>query len=303
MKIGVVFQKLTAEAKIAEATKNSVVEAMCRLGLDFCELPFTQDFARELVKHKVDVVFNAMHGKYGEDGYIQTILNALQVPYTHSGVVASQIGMNKILTNIYAKHCNIPTIERFTILKEDIVGGNYTITKKSVIKPACGGSSVATFILNEGEKLSDVQRMEVKNYEDGDLFIVEEWFAGREVYVGVLNNEVVGACKVLPSEEFYSYHAKYHSKDTIYEVPAKISQSICDSIASDSMKLHNVIGAKCISRMDFIIGDDGFYKMLEINTHPGLMEASLMPKICKLKGIEYEDIIQILLNSAEFEKI
>jgi len=129
-KVGVIFQENTAEAKIAQETKNGIVNAMKNLGLNFVELPFTQNFVDDIKFHKIDLIFNAMHGKYGEDGYIQTILNALQIPYTHSGVEASQIGMNKVLTNLYARSLSIPINESVGIHKNDILSSNYSISKK-----------------------------------------------------------------------------------------------------------------------------------------------------------------------------
>ncbi len=302
MKIGVVYQQSTAEAKVAQATKTGVTHAMQKLGLNFCEIPFTQNFVNDINHEKVDIIFNAMHGKYGEDGYIQTILNAMEIPYTHSGMLASQIGMNKILTNTYAKACGIPTMQSCAILKQSILNDDYEITQKSVIKPVNGGSSVATFILNAGEKLSDAQKSEVQNYEDGNLFMIEEFFTGQEVCIGILGNKVMGSCKILPKEEFYSYNAKYHSKETVYEAPANISPKLYQNLSQHSINLHNAIGAKCISRVDFIINDDS-YRMLEINTHPGMTATSLLPKICKYNNIEYEDIVQILINHAEFERV
>ena len=140
MKVGVVFSQSTAEAKVAQTTKAGITSAMQRLGLNFVEIPFTQNFVSDVKATKVDVIFNAMHGKFGEDGYIQTVLNAMQIPYTHSGAYASQIGMNKIITNIYAKACGIPTMESYTILKDNLLNGQYEIIKKSVIKPVNGGS-------------------------------------------------------------------------------------------------------------------------------------------------------------------
>lgn len=302
MKIGVVFSQSTAEAKVAQATKNGITFAMQRLGLNFCEIPFTQNFVDDVKLTKVDLIFNAMHGKFGEDGYIQTVLNALQVPYTHSGVCASQIGMNKILTNLYAKACGIPTMKSYTILKESLLNGDYEITKKSVIKPVNGGSSVATFILNEGEILSSAQKQEVINYTDGNLFMIEEYFQGEEVCIGILENKAVGSCKIKPAEEFYSYNAKYHSKETIYETPAGISPQIHNKLMNDALSLHNSIGAKAISRVDFIVNNNE-YKLLEINTHPGMTATSLIPKICKNADIEYDNIVQKLINQAEFERI
>lgn len=302
LKIGIVFQENTAEAKVAQATKNGIVQAMKNLGLDFVEIPFTRNFVDDTKTHKIDLIFNAMHGKYGEDGYIQTILNSLKIPYTHSGVEASQIAMNKILTNLYAKSCNIPVNESVVIHKNDILSSNYSISKKSVIKPITGGSSVATFILEQDQVLSDPQLEEVKNFTDSNFFMIEEFFAGNEIAVGILNEKVIGTCKIVPAEEFYSYNAKYSSKATIYEAPAQISETMREKLHSDALKLYNAIGACAISRVDFICTETD-YRLLEINTHPGMTATSLIPKIGAYNGISYEQIVENLIQNAKFEVI
>jgi len=302
LKIGIVFQESTAEAKVAQATKNGIVDAMKNLNLNFVEIPFTQNFVDNIKAHKIDLIFNAMHGKYGEDGYIQTILNSLKIPYTHSGVMASQIGMNKVLTNLYAKACQIPVNESLIIHKSDILATNYSISKKSVIKPVAGGSSVATFILEHGQVLSESQLEEVNNFTDSNFFMIEEFFAGNEIAVGILNDKVIGTCKIVPAEEFYSYNAKYNSKATIYETPAQISETLRANLHNDALKIYNAIGASAISRIDFICNEDD-YRLLEINTHPGMTATSLVPKIGACVGISYEEIVENLIQNAKFEVI
>ena len=302
LKIGIAFQEHTAEAKVAQATKNGIVEAMKNLCLSFVEIPFTQNFVDDISAHKIDIIFNAMHGKYGEDGYIQTILNSLKIPYTHSGVNASQIGMNKILTNIYAKSCQIPVNNNAVIHKNDLISSNYLIERKSVIKPVAGGSSVATFILEKNQFLSDAQLDEVTHFTDSNFFMIEEFFAGNEIAVGILNDKVIGTCKILPAEAFYSYNAKYDSKATIYETPAQISETLREKLHTDALKIYNAIGASAISRIDFICNEDD-YRLLEINTHPGMTASSLIPKIGACNGISYEEIVENLIRSAKFEVI
>ncbi len=302
LKVGIVFQENTAEAKIAQATKNGIVQAVQELGLNFCEIPFTHNFVEDIKTQNVEIIFNAMHGKYGEDGYIQTILNALKIPYTHSGVMASQIGMNKVLTNTYAKACGIATNENQSILKEEILAGNYEISTKSVIKPVCGGSSVATFVLEKGEKLTQSQLQEVQDFHDGNLFTIEHFFSGKEIAVGILNDQVIGTCKIIPAEEFYSYNAKYNSKATIYEAPAEISETMREKLHTDALKIYKAIGASSIARVDFIATENE-YRFLEINTHPGMTATSLIPKIGACVGISYAKIVETLLQNARFEEI
>lgn len=302
LNIAVPYQINTAEVEVSRESVDSVVIALQELGHNPIEIPFTRNIINDLTKINPDVVFNIMHGKYGEDGFLPTILNVMKIPYTFSGVMASQIGMNKILTNEYAKANNIPYIQSNAIMKSDLMEGKYSIAKKSIIKPYNGGSSVATFVLEPGQKLLKNQLEEIENFTDGNLFIIQEFVTGREVFIGILNNVAIGSAEVLPSEEFYSYNAKYKSGATQYFTPAKVNDSLHKKLMQSAEILHNTIGASCISRVDFICTENEFY-LMEINTHPGFTSKSLFPKICKNIGISYNEIIQTLIENAKFEKI
>lgn len=302
MKIGVVYQHGTAEAEISKKTMESVCRIIEKLGYVCIKIPFTQSFLHDVQSSKADIIFNAMHGKFGEDGYMQTILNQMQIPYTHSGVYTCSVGMNKISTISYARACGIPTMQNFTILKSDILSGKYDVQKKSFLKPVSGGSSVATFPLEVGRDLDKKQLQEIENYTESNLFMIEEYFAGKEVSIGIFDGKVVGSSEVTHKDDFYSYEAKYLSTNTSYNVPARINDSLNQKLSADALKLFETIGANCISRLDFICNEND-YRLLEINTNPGLTERSLIPKICENVGISYEDIIQTLLKTAKFEKI
>lgn len=299
-KIGIVYSVNTAEAQVSQRSMKCVVSAMESMGLKFCTIPFTQNFIMDLTLSKIDIVFNCIHGKYGEDGYMTTILNAMQIPYTHSGVVASQIGINKLLTNIHANALGIPVMHNEPISKQNLISGNYNVTKKSFIKPIDGGSSVATFLVDVGQKLTSSQISEVENFHDGNLFMIEEYFQGIETGIVILNDKSIGSFQVIPSEGFYSFNAKYQSDETQYLVPAEISTKMESILFKNAESLHNGIGCSCISRVDFLI-NSGDYRLLEINTHPGFTDSSLVPKVCQYKGMNYETIIQDLLDSAKFE--
>ncbi len=300
MKVGIVYQNNTAEADISKKTAEGIFHAVKNLGFQPHLIIFGEHFVQE-AQH-TDVIFIAMHGKYGEDGYIQTVLNAIQKPYTHSGVNASQIGMNKMITNLYAQSCDIPVLVNQAITKQNLLEDKYQITHKSVIKPVNGGSSVATFILEEGGRLTPRQKEEILHYTDGNLFMIEDFFKGTEVCVGILNNKVIGTCSISPQEEFYSYNAKYLSNQTTYHMPANITPSLAQKLQSDAINLHHAVGAHNISRVDFICNKNT-YRLLEINTNPGMTATSLMPKICSQCNITYQDIIQTLLQTAKYEKI
>ena len=132
--------------------------------------------------------------------------------------------------------------------------------------------------------------------------MIEAFFAGKEIAVGILNDEIIGTCKIIPAEEFYSYNAKYNSKETVYQSPAEISKTMCDKMQDDALKIYKAIGSSSIARVDFIATEND-YRFLEINTHPGMTATSLMPKIGACVGISYKQIVESLLKNARFEEI
>lgn len=300
MKIAIAFQTNTAEASISQKTANCTFEALQILEIPSFKVPFDGNFIKTIFHEQPTAVFNAMHGKYGEDGYLPTILNALQIPYTHSGVFASQIGMNKLLTDTFAQKCNIPTIPTHTILKNEIQ--NFTATEKCVIKPVSGGSSVATFVLEKGCMLEKPQLLELENYNESNLFLVQKFVKGREICVGILQNKAIGTVEIHPAEEFFTYNAKYNSTETKYTSPAQLSAEISEKMHKIAENLHNAIGASCISRVDFLLTEDEIF-LLEINTHPGLIKTSLLPRIAQSQGISYIDLIKILTKHTILEEI
>ncbi len=251
---------------------------------------------------KPDVIFNALHGQFGEDGYIQSILERFKVPYTHSGVIASAIAMDKeVSKKIFIKHkINTPKffvyhydIDKFNLIKKI----NKELSFPVVVKPLNEGSSVNVNICNK-KNLFKILNL-LKNYK---RVMIEEFIAGREIQVAIMGNKKLGAIELKPKRKFYDYEAKYNrNAKTEHIIPVELNKSKLDEIMSIALKAHKAIGCMGITRSDFKFHKNKFY-LLEINTQPGMTKLSLVPEIAAYKGISFLKLIQWILKDASKKK-
>ena len=254
-------------------------------------------------KRKVDVIFNALHGKDGEDGIAQSYFEYLRIPYTHSGVVSSYNAMNKIISKeIFVKN-NIETPKFFTILKTEF---HIKILKKNminkkikfpvVIKPVNEGSSLGVKVCKTKELLLRETKKLFKKYEE---LIFEEYIGGQEIQVAVINGNPLGAIELIPKRLFYDYRAKYTKKaKTKHIMPARLNKNKYEEVLKIAKKTHKVLGCKGVTRSDFKFFNNKF-NILEINTQPGMTNLSLVPEIANYKGLNFENLVeQILLDAS-----
>ena len=251
---------------------------------------------------KPSIIFNALHGQFGEDGYIQSILDTFKIPYTHSGVIASSIAMDKeISKKIFLKN-KIKT-PKFIIYSYDIsISKLIKKIKKGikfpvVVKPLNEGSSVNVFICNE-RNISKIINS-IKNYKK---IMVEEFIGGREIQVAIMGNKKLGAIELKPKRKFYDYQAKYNSNaKTQHIIPVKLPNIKLKQAMNMAYKAHKIIGCKGITRSDFKYFKGKFY-LLEINTQPGMTKLSLVPEIAAYKGIKFIQLIEWILSDSKNEK-
>ena len=251
---------------------------------------------------KPNVIFNALHGQFGEDGYIQSILETTNIPYTHSGVISSALAMDKELSKkIFLKN-NILTpkyiMYYFNRSKTNLIK---LINKKLkfpvVIKPINEGSSVNVFICNRLNIFS-----KIKLLEDYKKIIIEEFIPGREIQVAIMGKKKLGAIELKPKRKFYDYNAKYKkSAKTKHIIPVKISKNYLNKVLSISFKAHRLLGCRGVTRSDFKFFKNKFY-LLEINTQPGMTKLSLVPEIAAYNGISFFDLIKWMLDNASVKK-
>ena len=258
--------------------------------------------AKNINQFKPNVIFNALHGQFGEDGYIQTILEGFKIPYTHSGVIASSLAMDKeISKKIFIKNkINTPKFIRYSFDKKnlDLIK---TIENKLkfpvVVKPINEGSSVNVFICTKKNITKILKSM--KSYKQ---IIIEEFIAGREIQVAIMGNKKLGAIELKPKRKFYDYQAKYNANaKTEHIIPVKLSKNKLHEVMNMALKAHKVIGCKGVTRSDFKFYNNKFY-LLEINTQPGMTRLSLVPEIAKYKGITFIKLIEWILKDASAKK-
>jgi len=258
--------------------------------------------AKKIKQFKPEVIFNALHGQFGEDGYIQTILERFKIPYTHSGVIASSIAMDKeISKKIFIKNkINTP---KFFTYSYDLK--NSTLIKKIkkklnfpvVVKPLNEGSSVNVYICSKKNIIKILNS--IKNYKK---VMIEEFIGGREIQVAIMGNKKLGAIELKPKRKFYDYQAKYNSKaKTQHIIPVDLTKSKLEEILDIAYKAHKLIGCKGVTRSDFKFYNEKFY-LLEINTQPGMTKLSLVPEIADYKGIKFIELIEWILKDASKNK-
>jgi len=251
---------------------------------------------------KPNVIFNALHGQFGEDGYIQTILDKFKIPYTHSGVIASSIAMDKeISKKLFIKN-KIKTPKFFTysydITKSNLIKKiNKNLRFPVVIKPLNEGSSVNVYI--SSKKTLDKILYKLKVYKK---VLIEEFIGGREIQVAIMGDKKLGAIELKPKRKFYDYKAKYDSKSkTQHIIPVDLTKSKFNKVMDIAYKAHKIIGCRGVTRSDFKFFNGNFY-LLELNTQPGMTKLSLVPEIALYRGISFLKLIEWMLKDASKKK-
>ena len=294
-RISVLKGGISEEKSISVLTANEVYKTLKKkydttlinVGSD-CE-----KLINDLIQSKPDKVFNCLHGVFGEDGQIQSILNYLKIPYTHSGVLASSIAMNKVVSKYFYKSLGIKFPKHFDLSSKFIKSSH-----PFIIKPICGGSS-KNLLKIENQK----QFIDFKNNHISELhkYMLEEYIDGREITVGILNNKICGIMEIIFDSEIYDFKNKYQVIAK-HIIDPKLPKIIIKKLKNVSLKIHNAINCKCISRLDFRYNtksDELF--LLEINTQPGLTQNSLLPEMAKRNGTDFLELCEILLSNAECE--
>jgi len=263
------------------------------------------NLVKNVKKFKPDIIFNALHGRFGEDGYIQSVLESLKIKYTHSGVLSSSIAMDKIISKeIFVKN-KILTPKYFKyIFDSNILNKNKIINKIKlklkfpvIIKPINEGSSVDVFICTEKNLISNLKKL--KKYKE---ILIEEYIGGREIQVAILGKKKLGAIELKPKRKFYDYKAKYSlSAKTEHLIPVNLSSKNMNKVLNISLKAHNCLGCKGVTRSDFKFYNNKFY-LLEVNTQPGMTKLSLVPEIAAYMGMNFLNLLEWILNDASTNK-
>jgi D-alanine-D-alanine ligase len=291
-----------AEHEVSLKTGAALAQALRSRGYRVSDVLAGEDLAQVLLREKIEVAFVALHGRWGEDGCVQGLLEAMRIPYTGCGVLASALAMDKIYAKRIFKAIGLPVAEDLVVKKAE--AGKFdsaalTFGYPVVVKPAREGSSVGISIAKDAADLK--KAVETAAGFAGDI-LLERYVKGREINVGVLDDRALGALEVVPAEEFYDYKAKYHSGGTTqYLFPAPLSEEQNRTVLDLALRAHRALGCSGVSRVEAILDKRGDYFMLEVNTIPGMTEASLIPKIAKGVGISFEDLAERLLLGASLK--
>ena len=252
---------------------------------------------------KPDVVFNALHGRFGEDGYAQSVLEYNKIKYTHSGVLSSALAMDKILSKkIFIKNKILtPKFIKFINIQKNWINLKNDIKKRLkfpvVIKPINEGSSVGVYITTE--KNLNINLNKLIKYKE---ILIEEYIGGREIQVAILGKKKLGVIELKPKRQFYDYKAKYDSKSrTEHIIPVKISKNQLHKVSSIALRAHKLLKCRGVTRSDFKFYRNKFY-LLELNTQPGMTKLSLVPEIAAFKGINFLQLLEWILNDASIKR-
>ena len=304
MKIAILYGGVSSENKISIKTAFAIAEAISKK-FDIEMIHLNGHISAHLKKMlSSDLVINALHGGDGEDGTIQAYLDLHHIPYTGSGAKASKISMDKNHSKIIAQSLNISTPKWFLIKRSkdfDIKLHYSNISKFDfpfVVKPSDEGSTHGLTIIKKND---DIEKAIIRAFEFSDEILVEKFIFGKELTVGILGDKTLPIVEIKPSHDHYDYDCKYKEGLSDYVVPAQLSDSLRGKISEDAMKIHEALGCRHYSRVDFRINDNDEYYFLEINTLPGMTSTSLLPKAAKAAGLDFIDLIQTIINMAKME--
>lgn len=306
-RIGVLMGGPSSEREISLKSGKAVLEALKDARLDAVAIDINSDDIKEnisLIKSfNIDCAFIALHGRFGEDGTIQGILEDLKLPYTGSGVSASRLAMDKIASRKIFEQNGLKVPRYSEINKTSYLSSQFSALSSQlgfplVIKPATQGSSVGLSIIESENELNNAITLA---FTFDQKAIIEEYIRGRELTVGILEGKALPVIEIIPKKMFFDFEAKYKPGLTDYIVPAPLDEGITKKTMDAALSAHKALGCSGFSRADIILGEDNQVYVLEINTIPGLTSTSLLPKAAKKAGIEFGDLCLKLIELA-YEK-
>lgn len=301
-RIGVLAGGASAERDVSLRSGAAVYKALLSRGYDAVFIDAGEDLCEALRRERVEVAFIALHGGSGENGGVQGLLEVLGIPYTGSGIMASALAMDKEASKMVFTYHGVP-VTPFTVMRKAQLGSGDRINLQMlltttdislpwVVKPATEGSSIGVSIVKSEDEIEDAVKAA---FSYGDRIIIEKFIKGREVQIGILDQRALGGVEVRPLREFYSYEAKYTPGLTEYLLPPPIDEAAYEMLQALALKAHQALGCRGATRVDFILDEANNPYTLEVNTIPGMTETSLLPKIARLAGLDFPDLIEEIL--------
>ena len=298
--VAVLMGGISNEREVSLSSGRECAAALRRAGFEVTEVDVGYDIAERLRAVKPDAAFNALHGRYGEDGTIQGLLEFLRIPYTHSGVLASALAMDKHQAKIMFKAAGIPVTDHVVASRAE-VGRAHVMAPPYVVKPIADGSSNGIFIV-KADQSHPPQEILGPDWKGGEDLMVERYIPGRELTCAVMGDVALGVTEIVTDLAFYNFEAKYAEGGSRHVIPAQIQPKIYDKVQKMALKAHAALGCRGVTRTDFRYndraGEDGELVCLELNTQPGMTPTSLAPEQARYAGHSFEELVTWMVEDA-----
>ena len=296
--VAVLMGGWSAEREVSLRSGRACADALRRLGYQVTNIDVTPQIAEALAAVKPDVALNVLHGRPGEDGTLQGILEILGIPYTHSGVLASAVAMRKDVAKTLFRAAGIPVAHDLLAQRSE-AAKCHLMAPPYVIKPVAEGSSVGVFIVTEAHP-HPPQELYREDWPFGETVMVERYIPGKELTCAVLGDRVLDVIEIVPATRFYDYEAKYAAGGSKHVLPAQILPNVYQEVRRLTLAAHNALGCRGVSRADFRYDDRGTGELvcLEVNTQPGMTETSLVPELAAYAGITFDELVRWMVQDA-----
>ncbi|MCB9638872.1 MAG: D-alanine--D-alanine ligase [Myxococcales bacterium] len=300
-RIGLLYGGLSSEREVSLKTGEAMASALERRGYQVQRIDVDRNLPVALKEHAIDVAVIALHGKYGEDGCVQGMLELMGIPYTGSGVQASAIAMHKTLSKKLFIAAGLPTPAYHEMTAGELCHtdlASLDCPQGAVVKPPSEGSSVGISICRDDEALQKA----AQSFDPATPLLVEAFVDGGELTVAILSDQAAMPLQIVPAEGFYDYQAKYQRHDTQYLCPAPISEALLAETQRLALGAHQALGCRGVTRVDLMLDKEDTLWLLEVNTLPGMTATSLTPKMAAQRGMSFEDLCELILKDASLNR-
>ena len=303
--VAVLLGGLSAEREVSLRSGEACAGALEREGYRVTRIDVDRSVGERLAALRPDVAFNALHGRFGEDGIVQGILEMLRIPYTHSGVLCSALAMQKDRAKDVMKAAGLPVADGLTLHRLDVAKG-HPMSPPYVVKPVSEGSSVGVLFVKEDHQ-HPPQELTREDWPHGDTVLVERFVAGRELTCAVMGDRALDVIDIRAADGgWYDYHAKYAEGGSIHILPADLKGNIYQFVQESALRAHRALGCRGVSRADFRYDDrpggTGELVVLEVNTQPGMTETSLVPEIAAHAGLTFGELVRWMVEDASCDR-